>query len=109
VKVVVFFHVICYGWILFRAQSLEQIAAMTRVLLFSGFNLSAVQMWNLFSGFIFYIWFLMAVQIYQYVKNDLMAVYKSHWLARGLFYYLCIMMILIYGVTDAKDFIYFQF
>ena len=109
VKVVVFFHVICYGWILFRAQSFEQIAAMTRVLLFSGFKLSAVQMWNLFSGFIFYVWFLMAVQIYQYVKNDLMAVYKSHWLARGLFYYLCIMMILIYGVTDAKDFIYFQF
>jgi len=109
VKVAVFFHVICYGWILFRAQSLEQIADMTRVLLFSGFKLSAAQMWNLFSGLIFYVWFLMAVQIYQYVKNDLMAVYKSHWLARGLFYYLCIMMILIYGVTDAKDFIYFQF
>lgn len=109
VKVAVFFHVICYGWILFRAQSLEQIAAMTKVLLFSGFKLSAAQMWNLFSGLIFYVWFLMAVQIYQYVKNDLMAVYKSHWLARGLFYYLCIMMILIYGVTDAKDFIYFQF
>ncbi|MGE0268247.1 MAG: MBOAT family protein [Candidatus Omnitrophota bacterium] len=109
VGIILFFHIVCYGWILFRAQSFEQIMVMTKVLFCSRFTFSFLEWWNLFGGFIFYVWFLMVVQTYQYWKNDLMAVYKSHWLIKGVFYYLCIMMIIIYGVTDAKDFIYFQF
>lgn len=107
--IIFFFHIVCYGWILFRAQSFEQIISMTKVLFCSRFTFSFLESWNLFSGFIFYVWFLMVIQIYQYWKNDLMAVYKSHWLIKGVFYYLCIILIIIYGVTDAKDFIYFQF
>ncbi len=56
-----------------------------------------------------YIWFLMVVQLYQFVKKDLMIIYKSHVLIKGVFYFLCLTLFIIFGVSGAKEFIYFQF
>ncbi len=54
-------------------------------------------------------WLLILVQFMQFHKNDLMAIYKSNALLKAVFYVICFYSIMIYGVADAKEFIYFQF
>ena len=59
--------------------------------------------------FLFFIALLLIVQIIQHRKNDLLAIYKLHPAVKAVFYIICYFLILLYGVTSAQEFIYFQF
>lgn len=116
-NIIFFYHLICYGWILFRAQSMDQVVAMTSGLIFNTGNIAvipdaevyAVVLWKMVGKFVAFMSILWAVQLIQYFKSDLLAPLKWHWISRGVFYFVCIMLIIVYGETNAKDFIYFQF
>ena len=51
----------------------------------------------------------MVVQLYQYVKGDLLALTKLPLWARAPLYGLFLIWIFIFGVRESKEFIYFQF
>ena len=49
------------------------------------------------------------VEIVQFWKKDLMAVYKMPVIVRAFFYLLCFYSLTIFGAVNGKEFIYFQF
>ncbi len=116
-KIVFFYHLVCYGWILFRAQSFEQITAMTGGLVFSPGNFGSASeaaryvaiLAGMINKMVLYITPLLFIQLLQYRRNDPLVVFRWPWVVRGLFYYVYVVLIILYGETNAQDFIYFQF
>lgn len=109
VQVLFFFHLVCLGWMLFRAQSVAQVGDMLHTLFFSPCGLERTAGRQIIQKLAFYAGPVLVVQMFQYFRNDILAMYRLPWVARGIYYYALIIMILIYGVTEANDFIYFQF
>lgn len=107
IKILFFFNLICLGWLIFRAQSLTQMFHMLHSLFFNfSYNFFTLQKATEVMSFI---WLLLVVQMLQYRYNDLMIIFKSKTLVRIVFYYICLLSILLFGVYGAKEFIYFQF
>lgn len=109
IKVFFFFHLTCFGWMIFRAESFQQIIKMSSTLLTTGHQISLTQFAGLLKQLGPYLIVLLAVQILQYYKNDLMAVYKLNVAIKIIFYFICTLLLIIWGITNAQDFIYFQF
>lgn len=108
-RIIFFFHVVCLGWLFFRAQSLPQAGQMLQAL--AG-TFHAFQPSVLIGGGIqlmLIIWFLLIIQIAQFVKNDRVFIFRQHWLVQGLVYGLTVTLILVFGANSGKEFIYFQF
>ncbi len=108
-RIIFFFHVVCLGWLFFRAQSLPQIIQMLQALggMFHTFQAAAfigggVQLLQV-------IWFLLIFQAVQFVKKDRVFILKEHWLLQGVVYGLIVVFIMVLGANSGKEFIYFQF
>ena len=107
IRVGVFFQLICAGWLVFRAQSMGQVAAMWYALTFN-FNISILSLGTI-SYVIPSILLLCIVQLFQYQKNDLLFILKQHWAVRAIIYVLIFGLFLSFGVVGGEEFIYFQF
>jgi len=109
IRVFMFFHLVCLGWLFFRAQSMLQIADMIKAVIFN-FDLHNWQNLTLILiNLILCIWFLLLMQLFQFIKNDLFYCFKLHWAVQGMIYFLIFYITLTYGVNNANEFIYFQF
>jgi len=108
-KVVFFFHLLCLGWLLFRAQSMTQVFNMLQSLVWNFRFASGIGLEQIALKTIFFLWLLIVIQLFQYWKKDLMVMLKSHIVIRIAFCYICSLLLIIYGVSGAKQFIYFQF
>ncbi|MDD5070549.1 MAG: MBOAT family protein [Candidatus Omnitrophica bacterium] len=101
----IFFHLTCLGWLLFRCESLTQIVIMSKKL-FGDFSFSSgISIIPL----VFFSWFLILIEIFQYKKNDLLFVLKLPVFLRTLIYIVIFYSIILYGSETAEKFIYFQF
>ncbi len=108
-KIAVFFQFTCLGFLIFRAQSLDQLIRMFSALIrpWRGVDIPAFK-----SGFwelVFCIFVVSIIQLIQYLKNDELAVMKFGVIARAIVYVVVFYLILVHGVTGGKEFIYFQF
>jgi alginate O-acetyltransferase complex protein AlgI len=108
-KIIFFFQFISLGWIIFRAVSINQLTEMLYGLFFN-FNLSTdIDLKaNLFK-FIFCIGILLIVQLFQYLKKDLMIVLKTRVPVRVFFYFIIFYSMILFGLSGENEFIYFQF
>jgi len=102
-----FFHVTVFGLLLFRSSSIAQTIELLQQLLF-GFDITGVDV-DAVKRLLFFGWFLLLVQFFQYRKANLMFLLKQPALVRALFYLICFYSLIIYGESDGKAFIYFQF
>lgn len=105
-RLVVMFHLTCYGWLLFRARSFEQIAGMTSALAhpFRGAPVGALGQVAILSAPI------IAVQIIQY-RTGRLEFMRSPWLSapgKAAIYSLLFYSIVFHGAAP-KAFVYFQF
>jgi alginate O-acetyltransferase complex protein AlgI len=93
-----------YGWLLFRATSVEQIASMTLQLLspLKGFPLSD------FQNIVGYTAPLILVQIFQYRTGDLWFLRNAGPALRVVAYCLMLYLMTVYGGVS-QSFVYFQF
>jgi len=106
--ILIFFGLTCYGWLLFRANSLEQIVSFTRILFteFGHFSLSMPK--PTLSGMIG----LAVLILYEFIEYN---VNKVHFyrqypaLLRGAFYAVLTLLILMGTSNAPAQFIYFQF
>ena len=105
-KIIFFFHVICLGWLIFRAQSALQIVQMINAIIF---NFNDRLFFFYLKDFIFFMWVLALVQAVQFLRKDLMVIYKTHAVARAIFYVFCFSLLVAWGSINGKAFIYFQF
>jgi alginate O-acetyltransferase complex protein AlgI len=107
---VVFFHLICVGWMLFRAESVGNVAQMVRVMAtnFFGHRPGWVNLDSLVvlasCGLL-----LFGVQIAQFLTKDLNCIFRIPLWSRGLAYFLLLGGIIIFGNLGSNEFIYFQF
>ncbi|MDZ4242255.1 MAG: MBOAT family O-acyltransferase [Candidatus Omnitrophota bacterium] len=109
IKVAGFFHLVCFGWIIFRSSSLEQSCGLLRSIVTDFRPADAEQFLADARIFLFFAAPLAALQAMQYAKNDQLILLKSSVVFRAVMYFILFYLLLIYGVTGGKEFIYFQF
>jgi len=110
VRAFFFFHLVCLGWLFFRAGSLTQVARMLKALFFNfvvppGFDPKTFLVrLGVYAGVLF------VLQLLQFRSESPEAAFKKlpFWL-RLIVCYILFYAIVIFGVADAKYFIYFQF
>ncbi|HPI03646.1 MAG TPA: MBOAT family O-acyltransferase [Candidatus Goldiibacteriota bacterium] len=104
-SIVFMFHLTCAGWLLFRGDSVAQITAMSGKILFEFGAVNPREIANVLC----FAAPLIMVQIFQYFSGRLNAVYEAHYSYKAAFYYICLMLILLFGSFGGKEFIYFKF
>ena len=104
---VVFFHLVCYGWLLFRAESGSQIAAMTAGF-FTGWS-GATQHLGLLAHVMWFSWPLLLMQYFQVRSKNLLVALTWPWPVRAGLYVVVFYLVVIFGAIDGVKFIYFQF
>ena len=93
------------GWLIFRSSSLDQIGYMLS-------NLSVLATpgsLELATQVAFYAAPLLVVQVFQHYTRDLLVVTRLPALLRITFYLFLLLSIMIFGVRESTEFIYFQF
>jgi D-alanyl-lipoteichoic acid acyltransferase DltB (MBOAT superfamily) len=95
-----------YGWLLFRAGSLDQVMALTRAL----GDFSVPQWWSSYAlNLLVFALPLALVQYWQHKKNDLLAPLAWPAPAQMTVQGLLLLAILLFWQKDSVPFIYFQF
>jgi D-alanyl-lipoteichoic acid acyltransferase DltB (MBOAT superfamily) len=104
-RIVVTFHLVCVGWLIFRAESIEQAAGMLSAIL----NRPAIPLASYLVPVALLIIPLWIVQLVQYSANDLNVIARTPWYVRSAFYTACFYAIVLAGQFGGQQFIYFQF
>jgi D-alanyl-lipoteichoic acid acyltransferase DltB (MBOAT superfamily) len=104
-RIVVTFHLVCLGWLLFRATSVEQVGGML-VAVVSRPELPALA---LLLPVAVTVLPLLVVQAVQYLTRDLDVLARTPWYVRSAFYTVCLYAFILGGEFGGGQFIYFQF
>lgn len=105
VRIVVMFHLVCLGWLLFRAQSMEQALGMLSAIV----HRPAIPAASYLVPVLVVVVPLLIVQLIQYLSNDLDIIARTPWYVRSGFYTACFYAIVLGGNFGGQQFIYFQF
>lgn len=106
--VFIMFIFTCFGWLLFRANSMDQVCRFTQSV-FLRFEMNEEVLFYL-KRIIFYIWPLLVMEACQLLKSDLKFVVHQKNNFLYLNYYLFIIIAIVtLGNFGANTFIYFQF
>lgn len=108
VNILLFLQVTCYGWLLFRAGSFDQIARFTRAL-FTGWHAAGSVVPNPPLPTILGLGLLLLFDFSHYLTND--AQFYRRWPSpvRGAFYASTAFVLLLGLSNESTQFIYFQF
>jgi alginate O-acetyltransferase complex protein AlgI len=104
-RIVVTFHLVCLGWLIFRADSMEQASGMLAAILHRPAMPAAAYLIPV-ALTIIPLWF---VQFVQYAADDLDVIGRTPWYVRSIFYTACFYAIVLAGQFGGEQFIYFQF
>lgn len=104
-QMAVMFCLTLVGWVIFRAESVEQIGYFLTQWSLVPQDDDAFRLKRLCA----YVAPLILVQIHQYLTNDLLAPLRLPLLLRAAFFLFLILTISAFGVRSGGDFIYFQF
>lgn len=106
-RMVLFFHLICLSWLLFRAESMEQVMLMTAKL-FTDFRVTELTLYGL-SMMFFFAGPMLALEIWTEKSKDLLILLRVKRRVRAIAYIYMIGMIWVFPPLIHQDFIYFQF
>jgi alginate O-acetyltransferase complex protein AlgI len=104
-RIVVTFHLVCLGWLIFRADSLGQAAGMLGAIVYRPAIPAAAYLVPV-ALTIIPLW---VVQYLQHASNDLDVIARTPWYVRSAFYTACFYAIVLVGQPAGQQFIYFQF
>jgi len=104
----VMFHITCYGWLIFRAESIGQIARFTRLLV-TDLLPSANTVESLVVPCAATVLPLLVVHIFQARRGSESAVLGLRWPVRYALYVAIFYLVLVFGDFQGAQFIYFQF
>ena len=105
---VLMFLVTCYGWLIFRAASVDQVVHFTR-LLFTDLVPSASTVSSLLVPMLWVVIPLLTVHVYQAVKGSESAPMQLRPVFRYALYGAIVYIVLLFGDFGGSQFIYFQF
>lgn len=102
------FQLACYGWLIFRAQSMAKVWSMTHDLLFNWRGVST-EFLNALLKFCLPVALLLAYQVFEERKNDRLVIYRLPLLIQIFIYVAMGCLIMWFGKMGERRFIYFQF
>ncbi len=105
VRMFVTFHLVCLGWLVFRADSITQVGGMLDAI----WNHPALPPIALIVPFLAVVVPLLVIEFAQYVSKDLDVVLRTPWYVRSLLYTACFYAFVLGGEFGGKQFLYFQF
>jgi hypothetical protein len=105
VRIAATFHLICFGWLLFRAQSLAQVGGMLRAII----ERPAIPAASYLLIVAVVVLPLLLYQALQYLSKDLDVILRTPWYVRGAFYTACFYAFVLGGEFGGGQFLYFQF
>jgi len=101
------FHLVCLGWVFFRADSLgkalELLAALGRRWEVTDFLLAGFSLMGFFLG----PW--MVLEFWTEKKDNSLALLKAPWPVRASIYLYILLMLLFFAAPEPVEFLYFQF
>ena len=107
-KILFFFFFVCYGWLIFKAQSSEQILSFT-ISIFNNFTFENVRL-PMFSESLFYgLPALLLLELIQSTNSKPIFYLKWPFPFRCMLYSYLILMIILGTANAPAEFIYFQF
>lgn len=107
-KLLIFFHFVVVGWLIFRADSLQQSMEIFRAIAGNfHFNLAAHQ--EAIKKLAFYVAPILVIEGLQYFRNDLLVILKLPVLLRAGVYVVFFYLIAVFGFYGAQDFFYTRF
>jgi alginate O-acetyltransferase complex protein AlgI len=104
-QVIVFFHLVCVGWVFFRAPTVAQALQMLAAVPLH-FHFAAPYGTQLLFKILVP---LLLVEAMQLVGKDTLAPLRLRAVPRALMYVTCFYLLMVYGAYASKEFIYFQF
>jgi alginate O-acetyltransferase complex protein AlgI len=104
-RILVTFHIVCLGWLIFRSSSLEQAAGMLTAII----RRPAIPAAAYLVPVALTIIPLWVVQFVQHATNDPDVIARTPWYVRSAFYTACFYAIVLVGQFGGQQFIYFQF
>lgn len=107
IKIVIIFHLVCLGWLLFRAESMVQAFNMLGRI-FTDFQVTNFAISSLVI-ILFYAGPLMIYELWLEYKGDLLQLTKVSRIPRAVLYSYWTMMLLYFPAPVSNVFIYFQF
>lgn len=105
--IIFFFQLTCIGWLIFRADSPATIVNYLEGIIFN--PLTTPQSWDLLKTLLFYSWFLIVFQVFQYKANNLNPMESWHWFIRLNIWVYIMMSLLVLAAAGGQEFIYFAF
>ena len=107
VQSLVMFHVICFGWLIFRADNLTTISVFLQsIFLHPHWSPAAV---GALRSLVFYSWFLVLFQIVQGLVGKLNPMAQWPWFVRLNVWLFVLMSLITLASTGGQEFIYFAF
>ncbi len=107
IKIVFLFHLVCITWVFFRAQSIDGAFHIIQSMLFR-FQPSS-SLWTAVIDLVRFAGPLVLLQYLEYRRKNPDWLSRMHWIPQGLIYAAMVVLMLVFGVTDGNEFIYFQF
>lgn len=103
------FGLVSLSWIVFRANSITDVWYIGKKIVFFRGAFFIGELPNLLFS-VFGILFLLIVELWEeYFSENILLAFRSHELVKQLYYAFLVIIILLTGVFDAGQFIYFQF
>jgi hypothetical protein len=99
------FHLVCVGWLLFRARSVEQALGLLLAMVHRPSIPAAAYLVPVLVVVIP----LLIIQLIQYLADDLDVIARTPWYVRSVFYTACFYAIVLGANFGGQQFIYFQF
>ncbi|MDH4079441.1 MAG: hypothetical protein OEU68_06460 [Nitrospira sp.] len=106
-RVVLMFHFVCFGWLLFRAESMSQVAAFVGLIL-TDFRMTPLAM-SMLALIAFYTLPLFLLEIWVDSRKDMTFLTREAWPKRAVVYIYFLLMLVFFPAPTAHEFIYFQF
>ena len=103
------YQIVCLGWMIFRADTMEQAWEMLKSILVSFSFAQVVDLKISLIKFLAFTTILITVQIFQDWKNDTLIIFRLPPAFRYAYYSLLGTLILVFGNFEERPFIYFQF
>lgn len=102
-----FFHLVCVGWLFFRAQWMSQVKEFS-IGLFNGWGSPHPMAFPFFCSFLLFTIPLWIIEYFQYRSGNLMFFYNQKFPVRFTFYFITGLLLFAFGASSER-FIYFQF
>lgn len=106
-RALLMFHLVCLGWLLFRAQNMTTVSVFLETI-FRNLN-NSIEAVTLLKELLFFSWFLIVVQTVQAFKGRLDFMKGMHWFLRLNVWIIVVTSIFSLAPAKVQEFIYFDF